>query len=665
MKKFFRIISISMAMLVVMLTFQFSGISTAYASSKSKQLTILFSHDMHDHLLPFSMLSNGEVSQVGGYARLESAINQAKQKDPNLLLVDGGDYSMGTLFESIYSTDSPELRTMGQMGYDVVTFGNHEFECKPQGVTGSLNAAKKSGDKLPQIVSSNITFPKDKNGNMTQSLKDLKQAMSNYGVKDYTVIEKNGVKIGVFGLLGKDAASCAPLAEVKFDDIVDSAKRVVKILKEKEKVDLIVCLSHSGTDKDKSKSEDEILAKKVPDINVIVSGHTHTKLNQPIMVGKTIIGSCGEYCENLGEISITQNSDKSWQLNSYTLKPIDNSLPDDAGISNTVNKFKDIVQQKYLDNFGLKFDETLANTDFNFVETSKIGVEHAEDTLGDIITDSYVYAVKKAEGDNYEPIAMAIVPVGTIRGSFVKGNITTADAFNVSPLGLGPDNISGYPLISIYLTGKELKTACEVDASISPLMPSAQLYMSGVSFKFNPNRLIFNKVTDAKLQDEDGSLTKIDDKKLYRVVVGLYSAQMLSVVGKKSFGLLSIVPKTKNGDPITDYEDQVITDKINGQKVEIKEWLALAEYLQSFDKTSYISQVPSYYNETHDRKVIDNNRSLSAIFSNPNGIAIGAYCIIIGVVLLLIFVIYRTATRKKRKNKRFANRDHKFYSPYR
>ena len=116
--------------------------------------------------------------------------------------------------------------------------------------------------------------------------------MNDYGVKDYTIIERNGIKIGVFGLMGKDAASNAPMSEVKFTDAVENAKRVVNTLKQKEKVDLVICLSHSGTWTDKSKSEDEILAKKVPEIDVIISGHTHTQLIKPIVVGKTIIGSC-------------------------------------------------------------------------------------------------------------------------------------------------------------------------------------------------------------------------------------------------------------------------------------------------------------------------------------------------------------------------------------
>ena len=107
-------------------------------------------------------------------------------------------------------------------------------------------------------------------------------------------------------------------------------------------------------------------------------------------------------------------------------------------------------------------------------------------------------------------------------------------------------------------------------------MSVAQLYTSGLNFTFNPNRLIFNKVTDVYLEKEDGSREEIRDEELYRVVAGLYSAQMLSIVGDKSFGLLSIVPKTKEGIPITDYEAQIIYD--DGH--EIKEWLAIAEYLK-------------------------------------------------------------------------------------
>jgi hypothetical protein len=187
-------------------------------------------------------------------------------------------------------------------------------------------------------------------------------------------------------------------------------------------------------------------------------------------------------------------------------------------------------------------------------------------------------------------------------------------------------------------------------------MSAAQLYISGLSFTFNPSRLIFNKVTNVSLQKSDGSLEKIDDKKLYRVVVGLYSAQMLSVVGEKSFGLLSIVPKDSDGKPVTDFEGQIINYNSGGTEHEVKEWLAVAEYLQSFDKVNGVPQVPQYYSETQGRKIVDNNHNIIAVIGSPNGIAAAVYLIVVVIAALVIFAVVRIAARKKRKQRRTAKK---------
>ncbi|MEQ8196877.1 MAG: bifunctional UDP-sugar hydrolase/5'-nucleotidase [Clostridiaceae bacterium] len=648
MRKIFKSRSILLTLTIFMLL-QLLYLPAAFAETSGKNMTILFTSDMHDHILPSKTVKNGEVVESGGFARLESAINAERKINTDSLLVDAGDFSMGTPFQTIFKSDAPELRLMGLMGYDAVNIGNHEYDYAAEGLTETLKAAKRSGDKLPQIVQANVIFPADKAGKITQSVADLRDSMKDYGVKEYTVIERNGIKIGVFGLMGVYAASKAPKSEVKFTDPVENAKRIVKILKEQEKVDLIVCVSHSGIWEDKSKSEDEILAKKVPEINVIISGDTHTTLTEPIMVGNTIVGACGAYCENLGVINIKQNEDKTWSLDSYKLKSIDSSLPDDKNISEAVDAYKKQIQVKYFDKFNMKYDEVLAQTSFNFKSPMEAIKIHDEDTLGNLISDSYKYAVEKAEGENYEEVTAAIVPVGTIRGTFVKGDITTADAFTASSLGIGPDEVSGYPLISVYLTGKEIKAACEVDASVSSLMEEAQLYISGVNFTFNPNRMIFNKVTKTSIEKPDGTLEEIDDGKLYRVVAGLYSAQMLSVVGEKSYGLLSIVPKTKDGTPITDFEAQIIKDTAGGNNNELKEWLAIAQYLKSFDKVNGIPQVPAYYSETHGRKVVDDNHNIFALLSNPNNIALGVYAVAAVLILLIIFIVRMIVKRKKRK----------------
>lgn len=622
------------------------------AKEQGKSITILFTHDMHDNLLPFQTREDGRVVTLGGYARLKSAIEEQKKEDPEALLVDGGDFSMGTAFQTIFNTDAPELRMLGALGYDATTFGNHEFDYRPAGLAESLEAALASGDSLPVIVQSNMSYPADQSGKLTKTLAELKKATEDYGVKDYTVLERKGIRIGIFGLMGEEAASMAPMSEVTFRDEVTEAKRVVKLLKEQEKVDFIVCLSHSGTSTESSASEDQILAKKVPQINAIISGHTHTKLAKPIVVGNTVIGSAEDYGKNLGVIKMKKNTDNQWSLDTYELVPITDSLPEDSTIAKKIEDFKKTVQDKYFSRFDLGFDEVIAKSKLPFQTPEEIVKLHQESTIGNLIGDAYIYAVKKAEGEQYVPITAAVVPCGTIRNTIFKGNITVADAFSISSLGIGADGLPGYPLISVYLTGRELKTICEVDASIAPIMPDAQLYITGLCYTFNPNRLIFNKVEKVSLMSLEGTEGKLEDNKLYRVVCNLYSAQMLSVVGKKSHGLMSLVPKAADGKAITDYESNIIYDAAGQTKTELKEWYAVVQYLQSFDKSGGVPVIPASYEKTQGRKIVDHSKKFFNLVKNPNAIALTVY---IGAPILLILValfIRMTAKRMKKRKER-------------
>src|SRR5699024_8418920 len=290
------------------------------------------------------------------------------------------------------------------------------------------------------------------------------------------IVERDGIKIGIFGLLGEDAASNAPMSGVEFENIVEASQKVVEQLKSEENVDMIIALSHSGTSDQKKVSEDEELAEKVPDIDVIVSGHTHTFLDEPIVINDTVIGSTGEYGQNLGVMTLSRNTDDRWDLQKYELKQISNDLDEVDQVADKIETFKQAVQTEYLDYFDMEFDQVLGTTSFNITDFASMYDRHAEDPLGNLIGDAYIAAVSEHDDVDAEPITAAVVPVGTIRNSLYEGNITVSDVFNVSSLGIGPDKVSGYPLVEVYLTGKELKTVAEVDASVSPIMPSAQLY---------------------------------------------------------------------------------------------------------------------------------------------------------------------------------------------
>ncbi|WP_100064911.1 bifunctional metallophosphatase/5'-nucleotidase [Miniphocaeibacter massiliensis] len=627
----------------IFLLFSINSVSLANYVKNDNTINILFTHDMHDHIEGYNIQKDENLINIGGYERLNNKIQEYLKKDKDSLVLDAGDYSMGTLFQTIYQAENPSLRLMGKMGYHATTIGNHEFDYRTKGLTESLYAAKNSNDKLPEILVSNIDFKNYENVNK-KDVNDLKKSFDNYGVKEYKVFNKKGYKIGIFGLMGYESISNSPMAGVNFEDPIDSAKRIVKKLKEKEKVDLIICLSHSGTWDDKSKSEDELMAKEVKDIDLIISGHTHTTLNKPIIIGKTIIASSGSYSENLGIIELKNDSTK-WNVENYSIYPLTNNV-DEEVLKPKINYFKEKVQKEYLDNFNLKFNQILANSKYNFTPINILENEHREDALPNLITDSYIEAVKNIEGENYEKITAAIVPNGTIRSTINKGEISVSDIFNISSLGIGPDEIPGYPLISVYLTGKELKTAAEVDASIQPMMSVAQLYFSGANYTFNPNRLIFNKVTDFYILDENGERTEVNDNELYRVVTGLYTAQMLSIVKDESFGLMSIVPKDSSGNEIKNFEKHIIYD---GEK-ELKEWYALAKYIESFEKENGISQIPEKYSKLENRKVVNNDNSISAILSKPNNIAKTLYSIII-IVLILLVLIVRIFLKKLKNSK--------------
>lgn len=619
-----------------------------WAKTEPKQLDILFTHDTHSHLNSFTTIVNGEKKEAGGFAKLKTLINEHKKVNPDTLVLDGGDFSMGTLIQTVYDTEAAELRMLGQIGCDVTTLGNHEFDYQSKGLADMLNAAKNSGDTVPSLVLCNVDWDAMEEAGLSKGQKQIQSAFEKYQVRDYVVVQKGNIKIAVLGVFGKDALVCAPTCELVWKDPVKAAKQTVEKIKKKEKVDMIACVSHSGTWDDADKSEDEILAKEVPDIDLIISGHTHSQLDKPIQHGNTYIVSCGEYGKNLGTISMTQKDDGRWKATSYELIPVSDEVNPDETTQAKIDALMDTVDINYLAKFGYTRKEVLAENDIEFNSLDEMGTKHEELNLGDIISDAYVYAVENSDNYDGDPVDVAVVPSGTVRDTYAKGEITVESVYNSFSLGIGKDGLAGYPLISAYLTGKELKLVAEIDASISDFMTIARLYCSGLNFTFNPHRMILNKVTDCYLTGQDGKREEIQDDKLYHVVTDLYTGQMLGSVMDISYGLLSIIPKDKEGNPIEDLEEYAIME----ENQELKAWVAIARYMQSFDDTDGdgIANVSEYYATTHGRKVVENSRNIVQLLKNPNKffmLMIGIVTVAVLIVLLLIFFI-RKVLRKRR-----------------
>jgi 5'-nucleotidase len=338
------------------------------AVSGKQTFTILHTNDLHSNLIgmapaadysPFEL--NNDTTR-GGYARLATLIKQRKAANQALgpvLILDGGDYSMGTAFAAAIRETGSELQLMFRMGYDATTFGNHEFDLGPDGTAQAIAVAAKAG-RLPAMVVSNTTFE----GN-DATLAGLQKLAKDGVLRRYTVIKRGGLRFGIFGVLGKEAQFyTGGAAPAKFTDPIETAREMVKILRETEKVDVVIALSHGGVTKGADgrffDGEDVQLPRAVPGIDVVIGSHSHTELHEAIIVNdRTPVVQTGKYGQNLGELVISIDGDKL-TVESYKLLPVDDTIAGDRAIAAEIEKVKKIVTKVAFASRGYSIDQPLA-----------------------------------------------------------------------------------------------------------------------------------------------------------------------------------------------------------------------------------------------------------------------------------------------------------------
>lgn len=220
-----------------------------------KQLVVLHTNDTHSCVMPINPnLADTAMANRGGYLRRVAMIKQERKANPDLLLFDSGDFSQGSSYYTMFKGDV-EVGLMNMMRYDAATIGNHEFDFGLENMARLFRMAK-----FP-IVCANYDFT----GTCVEGL-----------VKPYTIIKRNGIKIGVFGLSPKmqGLVSDKNCKGVKFLDPTKSANDVVETLKNKEKCDLIVCLSHLGWNTEDT--DDKLLMSNTRNIDIVLGGHSHS-----------------------------------------------------------------------------------------------------------------------------------------------------------------------------------------------------------------------------------------------------------------------------------------------------------------------------------------------------------------------------------------------------
>lgn len=580
--------------LIICLTITLFFMTTQIATAQ--KLVILHTNDMHSKLtgfgpeLSYSPTTVNDDQTLGGFSRLATLIKQEKIKNPeSTLVVDAGDFLMGTIFHADEQTEGFQLRLMKKMGYEAITLGNHEFDYGPAALSKIINSSLKKG-KIPQIVASNLIFSQS-----SKADDGLEKLVKNQTIKEYTIIKKNGIKIGIIGIVGKDADEVAPNAKpVTFAKQVKVVRKLTDKLRNEEKVDLVILLSHSGfypDDKGGYEGEDLKIAEKVKGLDVIISGHTHVATEQAIVHGNTIIVQTGSYVRNLGRLELVVEHKKIKSF-VFALIPVDDKIKGDTETDKLINDYKKVVSKKYFAPLGLTYAKPIAQITYtmkrNSLADKKVG------TVGPFVADAIKYYVDK----NSEKVDLAIVASGMIRENIMKGKITAPDIFRVSPLGSGLDDVPGYPISKIYITGNELKKLMEVIVMAQKPGEDSYINFSGVKIDSDKEKMMLHKVQKVYLDGKELDISKKNEK-LYSVAASSYLLQFIGRVKKISHGLIKIVPKDKNGNIITDMSKQIIDFDTNKDGIqEGKTWIALIEYMQSFNTNGNgLPEIPKKYKQ--------------------------------------------------------------------
>ncbi len=626
----------------------------------AEKITIIHTNDLHSHLLgwaptlDYTPQTVNDDNTVGGFARIKHVINQIRSEKQNtVLLFDAGDFTMGSAFHLRCREDAFELELMHRFGYDAVALGNHEFDLRPDGLARMLNSAALK-NRLPLVLASNVTFDPDKPGDDT-----LAECFEKKMVVPFQVIEAEGLKLGVFSIMGQGAISDSPYSSpVVFTDPFETARKTVFILREKFDVDGVICLSHGGLSDNRDKSVDEILAQEVPGIDIIISGHSHTRTIEPVMVGSTIITQSGSYGEYLGILDLEYDGNTGFTVAQYDSRVIDDTIPGDPETTALISLYRDELSRKTLGTENFSWDSPIGETKFDIPLISD------ESPVGNLLTDAVAWNLQSSGIVSPEEPLVVIESNGLIRAQINKGEtgiISAGDLFTVSPLGFGPGEELGYPMLLMYLTGEDLKKSMEVITTVAPLMGDDYiLQFSGMKVKYNPHRMLFDRVTGIETETNMG-FSKVDlkgrEEKLYKVCVNTYIGSMLAVVGDHTGGILDIVPRNKDGKSVTDINSYMIDMEpgVSGIQ-ELKEWKALQNYMRNLPDTNGngLPDVPLRYSAPEGRiEAIPSLNPLSLLGGTwITTVTSLAVLLILIILFLAVFFTVRIIKRKilKKRN---------------
>lgn len=469
------------------------------AMAGKTHVNVIYTNDIHSRVDPFP--TNHYYSLYrgkGGFGRLATAIRDQKQADPATIAVDSGDYLQGTPYFNFFKGET-EMKLMEAVGFDAITVGNHEFD------NGIPDLRKVMPHYKGTVITTNMTF-------------DAPDIAQRYAVK-----KVGNVRVGMFALLTEvNGLVAAPnFRGAKYYDPVLVARATVAKLK--KEADVIVLLSHMGTvppyaeeggddhEPEEVQVTDEVLAKKVPGIDVIVSGHTHVMIKRPKVIRngahKTFIVSSGMGGGFLGKATLKLDKGKVVGLDNAMI-PMTDAVPVTPAIESVIRPYRDVMNRTIKEEIGV------SKGYFGRYRTND-----AESALNNLIADATLWAARKVRKD----VDFAVMSSGTPRNPISEGTITVEDVFYALPF----DN----KIVIMEVTGEQAHQMLEIQRRPTDHKRHA---FSNASYTLTKN---FGPIKDVTIGGKP-----LDPKGKYVVAVNDYMAE-----GSSGFTMLPGAPRKDTG----------------------------------------------------------------------------------------------------------------------
>jgi 2',3'-cyclic-nucleotide 2'-phosphodiesterase (5'-nucleotidase family) len=506
------------------------------------QVTLLQTTDLHHVANGAGHVAAGHPGSPGAYARIAAYVEAVRGTAGHpVLLVDSGDWSMGTCYDLTLGQQPLALLFMDALAYDCATLGNHEFDYGPAGLARILEAGRSAFAFRTPLVASNLLLNGD--GDLAPWVGPNRRVPPTR-----VQVLPNGLRVGYLGLVGRDAAGAAPAAAPvafrPFDGDAAWVQALVDDLRQRQGCHLVIALSHAGTDAAGTSGEDVDLASRVRGIDVIASGHTHTSLPAAVTIANgtwtTRILDAGAYGTHVARLDLTYHAatgatevtaPASQPMTDPGLAAFRDGLVPDPAFAFLVGATDRQLNQ----GLGAFFTRVASFPDYD-PQDSATGLYHPVGTtaqdlvangsdpvpgpngLGNLCADAEravpnlllarilraqgwngspgdpglpaLRARLQANGLDPQPFAAAVVATGVLRSSLRAGTpLSFADVYNILPLGASPDPAQalpiGYPLLGAYFTVPDLRKLCALQLAAQAGLVSGDFYLhlSGVRYR--------------------------------------------------------------------------------------------------------------------------------------------------------------------------------------